>query len=141
MSRARETISIAAPLARVWSVITDYERYPEFLPEMNTVRVVSRHDNVVNAQFELEIMGMRLSYQLRLQEEPRGNVAWSLVESKMMKANNGGWHLEADGDKTKATYALDVELRGLMPKSVRDRLVGMTLPQTLARFKQRAESV
>ncbi|HSI04873.1 MAG TPA: SRPBCC family protein, partial [Myxococcota bacterium] len=47
MSRAEETIVIDAPLAKVWSVVTDYERYPEFLPEMTSVSIVSRHDNVV----------------------------------------------------------------------------------------------
>ena len=122
-------------------MITDYERYPEFLPEINAVRVVSRHDNVVTAAFDLELMKMRLSYTLRLQEEPDAIVSWTLVDSKMMNANNGGWKLVAQGNATRATYALDVELRGLMPKSVRERLVGMTLPQTLERFKQRAEQL
>lgn len=141
MSRAEETISIAAPLAKVWGVISDYERYPEFLPEISAVRVESRHDHVVTATFDLEIMSMRLSYTLRLQEEPGSKITWTLVDSKMMNANSGSWHLVGEGSGTKATYGLEVELRGLLPKSVRDRLVGMTLPQTLERFKQRAEQL
>ncbi len=138
MSRAEETIVIDAPLAKVWSVITDYERYPEFLPEMTSVSIVSRHDNVVVAQFNLELM-MRFSYTLRLQEEPHAALRWTLDSATMMVSNSGGWQLEADGQKTKATYVLDVELKGLIPRSVKDRLLGMTLPQTLERFKRRAE--
>lgn len=139
MSRAQETIVINAPLARVYAIITDYECYPEFLPEMTAVSVLSRHDNVVVARFDLELMMMRFSYTLRLQEDPPA-LTWSLEEGKMMVANNGAWQLVAEGDTTRATYALDVELKGLIPRSVRDRLVGTTLPQTLERFKQRAES-
>jgi ribosome-associated toxin RatA of RatAB toxin-antitoxin module len=138
MSRAEETIVIDAPLAKVWSIITDYERYPEFLPEMFSVSIVSRHENVVVAQFNLELM-MRFSYTLRLQEEPPSAVRWTLDSASMMVSNSGGWQLTAEGDKTRATYVLDVELKGLIPKSVKDRLIGTTLPQTLERFKRRAE--
>ncbi len=139
MSRAEETIVIDAPAAKVWSVVTDYERYPEFLPEMTSVTILSRHENVVVARFDLELM-MRFSYTLRLQEEPPTALRWTLESAGMMVANSGGWQLTAEGQKTRATYVLDVELKGLIPKSVRDRLLGMTLPQTLERFKKRAES-
>jgi coenzyme Q-binding protein COQ10 len=139
MSRAEETILIDAPLAKVYGIITDYERYPEFLPEMTSITIESRHDNVVVARFDLELMMMRFSYTLRLEENAPAELSWTLGEGKMMVANNGGWKLVAEGDKTRATYALDVELKGLIPKSVRDRLVGTTLPQTLERFKMRAE--
>ncbi len=140
MSRVEETIVIDAPLAKVWGVITDYERYPEFLPEMTAVSVVSRHDNVVVAKFDLEIM-MRFSYSLRLEEEAPTSLAWTLDSASMMVSNSGGWRLVAEGNTTRATYVLDVELKGLIPKSVKDRLVGMTLPQTLERFKRRAEGL
>lgn len=140
MSRVEETIVIDAPLAKVWGVITDYERYPEFLPEMTAVSVVSRHDNVVVAKFDLEIM-MRFSYSLRLEEEAPTSLAWTLDSASMMVSNSGGWQLVAEGSTTRATYVLDVELKGLIPKSVKDRLVGMTLPQTLERFKRRAEGL
>ena len=139
MSRAEETILIDASPAKVYGIITDYERYPEFLPEMTSVTIESRHDNVVVARFDLELMMMRFSYTLRLEENPPAALSWTLHESKMMIANDGEWTLTAEGDKTRATYALAVELMGLLPKSVRDRLVGTTLPQTLERFKQRAE--
>ncbi|MEZ0311838.1 MAG: type II toxin-antitoxin system RatA family toxin [Myxococcota bacterium] len=138
MSRAEETIVIDAPLAKVWSVVTDYERYPEFLPEMTSVSIVSRHDNVVVARFDLELM-MRFSYTLRLEEDPPAALRWTLDSAGMMVSNSGGWQLEAEGQKTRATYVLDVELKGLIPKSVKDRLLGLTLPQTLERFKKRAE--
>ncbi len=140
MSRVEETIVIDAPLAKVWGVITDYERYPEFLPEMTAVSIVSRHDNVVVAKFDLEIM-MRFSYSLRLEEEAPTSLAWTLDSASMMVSNSGGWRLVAEGNTTRATYVLDVELKGLIPKSVKDRLVGMTLPQTLERFKRRAEGL
>lgn len=139
MPKTEETVLIDAPVARVFDVIKDYERYPEFLPEMKEVVVVSRNDGIVVVRFELELI-MRVSYTLRLTETPPDRVVWRLEEAKMLAENNGGWQLEAVGDQTRATYSLDVKLRGLIPKSVSTRLLGTTLPQTLQRFKARAES-
>jgi len=136
MPRAEQTIVIDAPIDRVYKVITDYERYPEFLPDMKEVRVLSRQDGVVIVRFELELI-MRVSYTLRLQEDPPAQVSWRLESAKMIAENNGGWRLASEGDKTRAAYALEVRLRGLIPKSVSARLLGITLPETLERFGAR----
>ena len=138
MPRAEQSILIRAPIDRVFAVITDYESYPEFLPDLKETRLLSRQDGVAVVRFELELV-MRVSYTLRLQEDPPATVSWTLEEAKMIAANNGGWRLQSEGEATLASYALDVKLRGLIPKSVSNRLVGTTLPETLSRFKSRCE--
>jgi len=138
MPRAEQQVVIDAPVEKVFAVITDYERYPEFLPDMKEVTVLDRNDGVAKVRFELELV-MRVSYTLRLVETPPLGLAWTLEEAKMMVENVGGWTLEREGNRTRATYALEVKLRGLIPKSVSTRLLGTTLPQTLERFKARAE--
>ncbi len=138
MPRAEHEVVINAPIDRVFAVISDYERYPAFLPEMKEVHVISRHDGVAIVRFELELI-MRVSYTLRLQEDPPSSISWRLEQAKMLAENNGGWQLTSLGDSTRARYSLEVKLRGLIPKSVSTRLLGTTLPENLARFKARAE--
>ncbi len=142
MPRIERDIVIDAPIERVFDVIADYQRYPEFLPDMKAVTVHSRHDDgVLIAEFELELI-MRISYTLRLTEDRPHRVRWALESAKMMTQNDGGWTLgSTDDGHTRAVYDLDVTLRGLIPRSVSDRLVGQTLPQTLGRFKARAEAL
>jgi coenzyme Q-binding protein COQ10 len=138
MPRAEQQVVIDAPVEKVFGIITDYERYPEFLPDMKEVIVLDRNDGVARVRFELELI-MRVSYTLRLVESPPLGLSWTLDEAKMMVENVGGWTLAREGERTRATYALEVKLRGLIPKSVSTRLLGTTLPQTLDRFKARAE--
>ncbi len=138
MPRAEQQVLIDAPIDEVFRIITDYERYPEFLSDMKEVVVESRHDGVAVVRFELELI-MRVSYTLRLVEDAPRGVSWTLDHAKMMVENNGGWTLVKEGDRTRATYALEVKLRGLIPKSVSTRLLGTTLPQTLQQFKARSE--
>jgi ribosome-associated toxin RatA of RatAB toxin-antitoxin module len=139
MPKTEQQIVIDAPIDEVFDVIVDYERYPEFLPEMKHVQIQSRDDGVALVSFELEII-MRLGYTLRLVEDRPTAVNWTLQEAKMFSHNAGGWKLEKlDDASTRATYGLEIKLRGLIPKSVSSRLIGTTLPNTLQRFKDRIE--
>ncbi len=139
MAKTEQQIVINAPIDRVFDIIVDYERYPEFLPDMRAVQVQSRHDGVAIVSFEIELI-MRVGYTLRLVEDRPGSVQWSLETAKMMSSNDGGWRLQdLKNGTTQATYGLEVKLKGLIPKSVSSRLLGTTLPDTLKRFKERAE--
>ncbi|OGQ83137.1 MAG: hypothetical protein A2289_02215 [Deltaproteobacteria bacterium RIFOXYA12_FULL_58_15] len=140
MPLVEQDVVIDAPIERVFDVITDYESYPEFLPEMRHVQLVSRNEEIAIVSFELEII-MRVGYTVRIIEDRPGSVTWTLQDAKMMSVNNGGWKLQARGNQTHVTYGLEIRLRGLIPKSVSTRLMGTTLPNTLACFKARAEEI
>ncbi len=127
-------------MARVFAIITDYQRYPEFLPELRSVAVRYSAAGVAVVRFEVQLI-MRIAYTLRLVEDPPSKVTWSLAESKLISKNEGRWRLEEVGpEQTRASYALEVALAGMIPASVSTRLLGSNLPQMLERFKTRAES-
>lgn len=141
MPRAEREILIDAPIEHVFDVIADYERYTEFLPETRDVRLLSRHDGIAVVRFELQLI-MRIVYTLRIVEEARQGVRWSLADGRLMTQNDGAWALEqVTPRQTRAKYSLSITLAGMIPKSVSDRLLGETLSQTLSRFKARAEQL
>lgn len=140
MPGVERTIQIRAPIDTVFDVITDYEKYPDFLPETQAVSILENKSGIKVVRFELELV-MRIHYTLKMTEASPDRVAWTLVDSNMLKRNEGAWSLRSTGDGTEATYGLEVKLRGIIPKSVSTRLMGTTLPMTLDRFKKRAESM
>lgn len=141
MTEALESIIIEAPIDQVVQVVRDYAAYPEFLSEMQSVEVLSRHDEVVVARFDLELM-MRFAYTLRIVEDPPEWFRWTLTESSVMLENTGSWQLKSLDDKrTEAIYSLDVRFKGRLPKSVSDRLLASQLPKTLQAFKEKIESL
>lgn len=141
MAGASRTVTINAPIEKVWAVVTDYEKYPEFLSEQTSVKVKSRNGNVVEAVFGLKLM-MEIKYTLRLTETAPTRMSWTMLEGQMMKSNEGGWLLEAvSPTETKATYTIEVALKGLVPKSVSTSLVDSTLPKTMEAFKARVEKL
>ncbi|MFT3842642.1 MAG: SRPBCC family protein [Myxococcaceae bacterium] len=140
MAGATRSIVIAAPMDKVFSIITDYERYSEFLPEVKRIRTANRRGNEVDVQYEASIV-KTIKYTLRLKEEGPTKVSWSFIEGEFMKDNKGGWLLEDAGNgQTKATYSIEVALGALVPKTVVTALIDTQLPKMLEAFKKRAES-
>ena len=140
MAGATRSIVIAAPMEKLFSIITDYERYPEFLSEVKRIRTANRRGNEVDVQYEADIV-KTIKYTLRLKEEKPSRVSWSFIEGEFMKDNKGGWTLEDVGNgQTKATYNIDVTLGALVPKTLVTALVDTQLPKMLEAFKKRAES-
>lgn len=139
MPGATRSIVINAPLEKVFALITDYERYKDFLPEVRAVRVLDRSGGTVTVQYEADVV-KRIKYTLRHTATPPSKVAWSFVEGEVMKDNQGSWLLEPAGEgKTKATYTVEIALGPLVPKAIINTLVETSLPKLLENFKQAAE--
>ena len=142
MPGAEKTIEIDAPPEVVFGIITDYEKYPQFLSDVKKVKVLERGDGYAIMEQTLSVV-KEVTMTLRLTETPHTAVSWVTQSgSRMLKKNDGRWKLEDLGNgRTRATYGLDVEVGGIwVPKSVVNGLTGTTLPKTLEAFKKRAEA-
>lgn len=140
MAGAQRTITINAPVEKCWAVISDYERYPEFLPEVKKIKTSNRRGNEVDVQYEAEVVKV-IKYTVHMREEAPSKVSWSFIDGEFMKDNKGGWVLEdAGGGTTKATYTIAVEVGMLVPKTIVNALVDTQLPRLLENFKKRIEA-
>lgn len=140
MAGATRSIVINAPVEKVFDVITQYEKYGEFLSEVKEVRTSGRQGNEVNVHYKVDVV-KTIKYTIRAKEERPTRMSWTFVEGEFMKDNKGHWLLEPAGEgKTKATYTVEMALGALVPKAVVNALVETSLPKMLEAFKRRAES-
>jgi len=140
MPGTQQDIQIAVSPEDFFAVISDYERYPEFLDEMEATTVLSRNDGVVDAQFTVNLV-KRVTYTLTLVERAPLGITWSLKEGPF-KVSNGRWTLERlPNGHTRALYEVEVKVAAFVPKSISSRIVGKTVPALLASFKARAEQL
>jgi coenzyme Q-binding protein COQ10 len=144
MPQAKQTVVIEVPLAQVWNVVCDYERYPEFISEMRSVRVLRREGprQEVEFEIELELLGLkkRIHYTLAMTESPQSSIKWNLVRSETLKGDDGSWEFRALGERrTEATYQIELKLGPFIPRAVSNFLAEQSLPRLLSQFKRRAE--
>jgi len=133
-------IEIAAPQEFCFEVISDLEKYPEFLKTTSAVKTSPKAGGVV-AKFEVSIV-KTISYTLDFKLEKPGRIAWKLIQGDMMKKNSGAWIFEPmNSQRTKCTYQIDVEFGWLVPKSIVEMLTTVQLPDLMASFQERVESL
>jgi ribosome-associated toxin RatA of RatAB toxin-antitoxin module len=143
MPSAQRTIDIDAPPALVMGVITDFAAYPGFLSEIKEARVLRRGETGDQKEWEVAFvlsLIRELHYTLRLVQPSEDELTWSLVEGAF-QGNDGSWRLEPqeDGRRTRAHYAISLQVGVFVPGSIVRGLVDRTLPHTLERFKSEAE--
>ena len=79
MSAASREIIVEVPPEDFFRVISDYERYPEILPEMKSAQILHRDDEKTVARFTINII-KRVSYTLSMVERAPFRLEWTLVE-------------------------------------------------------------
>ena len=140
MAGATRSILINAPPEKLFDVITDYDKYGEFLSEVKKVWTSDRRGNEVKVHYEVDVI-KTIHYTILAKEERPTRMSWTFVEGEVMKDNKGSWVLEPDGKGgTKATYTVDMALGALVPKAIVTKLAETSLPKMLDAFKRRAES-
>lgn len=90
------TATVAAPLPKVWRVLTGYERMSEFVPDLESCKVLSRNGNeVIIEQFGVArflFMSKAIHLIVRATEQPMSSIDISLISGDM-KHYESKWEL------------------------------------------------
>ena len=139
-----QSILIAAPPAGVAAVICDFPRYPEWADAVKLAEVVEEYEDgyAARVRFVLDAGPLADDYQLDYAyAEDLSRVEWHLVApSKVQKTLNGSYDLVAEGDATRVTYTLEVELTVGMLGMFKRKAEKMIMDTALKELKRRVES-
>ncbi len=136
----KRKFKIKAPIAKVYSVIRDFESYPEFIPSTSKAKEKKVKD-AVHVDFAINIV-KDIKYTLKFEIEEPHSISWELVSGDLMKKNSGSWSLkELSPTETEAVYSIDVDFGWLVPKMIIEKVTEVQLPETLNAFKTRAEEL
>lgn len=135
---ARARALIAAPPARIWAVITDYDHYRDFMPLTTVSEVKKREGNQVLFYTELSTPVKTICYTIRLTlDEAKGAVDWTLVDGNL-KSNEGSWRLEPYGaGETYVVYTCFVAPGFPIPGFLLNKITQGTMPDLIAAVRKR----
>ena len=77
MPSARHEVDIAVAPSVLMSVISDFDRYPDFLPEIESCEVVKSSDDQWDVAFSIKVV-KRIRYTLRIRRVSPLKVRWEL---------------------------------------------------------------
>ncbi len=141
--KSTQSITIAAPPADVMAVIADFESYPTWASSVKSVEVVEEYDDGYASQvkFVIDAGPIKDEYTLAYEwAEDDSWVSWSLLESAVMKSQNGSYELAPVTAGTEVTYTLQVETTMPMLGLLRRKGEKMIMDIALKELKKRVEA-
>ena len=142
MAHVRRSILVPYSRERMFALVQDVARYPEFLPWCAATRVApGATENRVDASIELSYLGVKSRFATRNTAEPPGHIRIALLEGPF-RTLEGDWRFTrlAD-DACKVELDLQYEFAaGLLGRAVApvfDRIAGSLIDA----FHQRAEDL
>lgn len=140
--RTEGSIVIAANPSRVMDVITDYEAYPSWA-EVRSCRVLERGEGglATKVAFDLDVPALgRTSYTLAYRYAGDEALSWVSTEAHgAVSSVAGEYLLSEEGEGTRVTYRLAVELGVLLPGVVRAKGEQRLIANALESLKRRVE--
>lgn len=136
---------LKAPLERVVAVARNVEAYPEFMPDVKSVRVLESHEDGNLQKVEWVGVIKQFAREIRWVQEDRWvsptRVTFRQLEGDYDKME-GHWQFEASGDGTEFTNVLDYEYRvpllGALVTKVVEFLVRQNLESIMDGIEKRA---
>lgn len=137
-----QSIVVDAPPSDIMAVIADFPVYPEWANAVKETEVLAEFEDgkAREVRFTLDAGPFKDIYTLAYEWAVDGlSVDWHLVKGQMQKAQKGRYLLAPEGDKTKVTYTLSVQLAVPMIGLFRRKAEKMIMDIALKELKRRVE--
>jgi ribosome-associated toxin RatA of RatAB toxin-antitoxin module len=143
MAQASRSVTVNVPPDKFFDILVDYEKYPEFLPEVKKAKIDGGQGAIKEVTYTVDIKAKVITYTLKHTGDKPNKLTWTMIRGEMMKGNDGTWVLKPGAlpGSTDATYTIDLKLSSLVPGFIEKALAEQSLPGLLTNFKNRAEKL
>ncbi len=140
MAGVSRTEIVDIDINKLYDVLVDYEKYPEFVDGVSGIKVLSKDEKAAKVEYNLNMI-KSFKYIINLKQERPARLSWSLDSGDLFKKNDGEWKLKDLGNgKTEVTYTLDVDFKIFAPSSILSALTEKNLPSMMNSFFKRAKA-
>lgn len=143
ISRAEQSVEIAASPEACFEAIVDFETYPEWQDAVTGVEVLDRHPDGLGRRVQLHVDAKlrQVVYTLHYHYERPQRLWWDFVEGDGVEYIDGEYLFEplGDGERTRATYRLGVDAGVPMPGFVARKLNQQVMRRSIEETKAEAE--
>ena len=142
----RETRSVPYPAALMYAVVADVEKYPEFLPWVVALRILSRHQTGMMAEMVVGYSGLRERYTSEVTLDPAARRI-DVVQSH--NGNSGGpfrrlenhWRFTPQDDHCEVEFSVLFEFKNPLLHKVAGLAFESVLLKMADAFEARAKTL
>ncbi len=124
-----------------YNIVTDYEKYPEFLQEVKDCKIV-KSDVEGRQLVEYTVSVIKtFKYQLWMSHQAPSLVTWTFAGGDIFKTNSGSWKVEDQAGKAKVTYSVDATFGVFVPGMIAKTLLSVNLPAMMSAYHKRIKDL
>lgn len=148
MPRIEQAALIAAPIATVYRIARDVERFPDFMADLQSLKILERSDDGTRTVTEWVGLVREFKITIKWTQEDVWDDAAYRDEFKMLSGDMdsmaGVWQFTPEGEsqtrfESQVEYEYDVPLIGPMVKNLIKKKMTDNLQATMTAIKQKAE--
>lgn len=140
MASARTEEVFNCTAEEFYKIVSDYEKYPEFLTEVKDVKILKNSGNVKEMEYHVSLI-KTFKYKLKATEVPNKSINFEFIGGDVFKKMNGSWAISEKGDKCHVVYNVEASFGLLVPEAMTKPLVSANLPMMISNFKKRIKSI
>ncbi len=122
---------------RLYDLVADVEKYPEFLPWCLTVRVLERSETAMSARMTVGFRVLRESFTSRVTLEPKSLITVEYLEGPFRYLRNC-WEFQEEGDGCRLHFDIDFEFRSRVLRMVMEPVFTNAVRRMVIAFETRA---
>ena len=141
MNEVNRSVLVAHSASRMFALVDDVEKYPEFLPWCNATEVSFRDAHITRATIHINYRGISQSFTTENAKEPPRLMLIRLVEGPF-KTLEGSWRFtELSAAGSKVELSLRYEFAGRLLEKLVGPVFGFIANNLVDAFVKRAQSV
>ncbi|MDO9364321.1 MAG: type II toxin-antitoxin system RatA family toxin [Sphingopyxis sp.] len=141
MPRHHETRVLPYSDEQMFALVTDIDRYPEFLPWVIALRIRSDDANESVADMIVGFKGLRESFSCRVHKERPRAVTVSYIDGPMKHLNNE-WHFQpVEGGGCRVDFLVDFSFRSRVFETLAGQMFDKALRKMITAFETRADAL
>jgi ribosome-associated toxin RatA of RatAB toxin-antitoxin module len=123
-----------------YAIVTDYEKYPEFLQEVKDCKILKTDGDRQLVEYQVSVI-KSFKYQLWMTHVAPSSVSWTFAGGDIFKTNAGSWKIEEQAGKAKVTYAVDATFGVFVPGMIAKTLLNVNLPAMMSAYHKRIKDL
>lgn len=136
-ANAKETFDCT--VEEFFKIVSDYEKYPEFLPEVKSVKILKTAAGSKEMEYHVSLI-KTFKYKLKVTEKKNEAVSFEFIGGDVFKTMKGSWKLSDAKGKCAVDYNVEATFGMLVPESMAKPLVSANLPLMMSNFKKRIKA-
>lgn len=140
MADAKTTELFDCTVEEFYQIVSDYEKYPEFLSEVKGCAIVQEEGSRKLVEYTVNVI-KDFKYRLWMEEQPTVRISWVFESGDLFKVSNGYWQLEDEAGKCRSTYFVEAKFNMFVPGPIAKALVNVNLPNMMSSYHKRVKEL